>query len=118
VRSIPSNRELSSEECHLVEWLVAHGHPGARHLLASVPDLRVATEVFGDSFCALEFQEPFLATGPPTMLAEFMEQKANGEVTTVVLFGHAGWLHSIEAWAADADRTPSFPLPEALRAIT
>lgn len=114
-------RALEPDERRLVEWLVMHGHQSGRSCLGQVPHLRVVEEKRGNDILTISFAHPEFSeyVGPMVMLAEFCEHRADGAVTTVVLFGRGGHLVELQIWSAEsAERAPQLPKPEALREIT
>jgi len=111
-----NNRDLSTDERRLVEWMLEHGSPEARQFL---PQLAVACVTPWRCQCGCASFNFFVPGYPPAPngvhpIADFLFG-TEAELAGIFVFESGGILSGVEVYGLAGDAPSTLPTPEVLR---
>jgi len=114
----PSNRELTSEERHLVRWMLEHGEPDARQFLPQLERAQVLPRHCPCGCASIDFSiggQP-KPSGGLRPLADFVFGSGD-ELSGIFVFEQAGVLAGLEVYGMAGDAPKTLPSPDSLRSL-
>ncbi len=105
------NRSLSSQEEHLLTWLLSHGNEKARNCLELVPLVRV----FDQCPCGCASVDFTINGKEPNrkasleVVSDYLWTSSAGAENGVFVFLKDEQLAGLEVWSVDGIETPSLP---------
>jgi hypothetical protein len=114
-----SNRELTTSERHLVQWMLEHGEPDARELLPQLDHARVTGWRCPCGCASLHFvvsgqPEPVGGLRP---VADFLCGSGDQQ-SGIFLYEQSGVLAGIEVYGLAGDAPRTLPTPDMLHAFS
>lgn len=114
--TIPENRQLTTEEQTLIEWLIAHGTSEAKNYARQLEGLHVVSR------CSCGCPTVDLAvvnaqastTGPSLILADFLGVTSEGQQVGIILHAREGKISELEVYQLDETVGTSLPKIETL----
>jgi len=111
-----SNRELTSEEIHLVRWMLEHGEPDAPQFLPQLERARVLPTRCPCGCASIDFSVDGRPQpgGPLRPIADFVFGSGN-ELSGIFVFEQAGVLAGLEVYGLAGDAPKTLPSSDSLR---
>jgi hypothetical protein len=114
-----ANRDLTSEERHLVRWMLEHGTPDAPKFLDQLERAQVLPTACPCGCASIDFiidgqLEP---SGGMRPIADFVFGMGD-ELSGIFVFEQAGILSGLEVYGLAGDAPKTLPNPDSLRPFT
>ena len=111
-----SNRELTSEERHLVRWMLEHGEADARMFLPQLERAQVLPTRCPCGCASIDFSIEGLPKpeGGLRPIADFVFG-TGGELSGIFVFEQSGVLAGLEVYGLAGDAPRTLPSPDVLR---
>ena len=104
---VSENRNLTSEERHLLMWLISHGTPEAQDYIPQIEKLRVISRCS----CGCPTVDFYPPKGPSEILADFYGVTAENVEVGVILHARDGRISELEVYSVAQQEKP-FGLPK------
>lgn len=116
VTTIPEQRELTSEERALIDWLLQHGEPEGRAFLSQLANATVIARCScGCASINLAVGGRVGTPGPMDILSDYVYRDSAGHSFGVFVFAHEDLLAGLDLWSVDGQATAAtLPTPEQL----
>jgi hypothetical protein len=111
-----NNRELTSEERHLIRWMLEHGEPDAPQFLAQFEQAQVLPTLCPCGCASIDFSidgQP-KPGGPLRPIADFLFG-SDTDLSGIFVFEQAGVLAGLEVYGLAGDAPKTLPTPDTLR---
>ena len=111
-----TNRNLTSDEQHLIRWMLEHGEPGATEFLPQLERLQVLPTRCPCGCASIDFSidgQP-KPIGSMHIIADFV-YGGNSDLCGVFLFEQEGLLAGLEVYGLAVDAPKALPTPDVLR---
>lgn len=115
---ILEDRDLTSEEATLIEWMLFHGTSDAQHFVPQLSRARVYSRCpYGCASIDLSVDGKRPTDFRMRVLGDFQWQNATGSLFGAFVFEQDGLLAGLDMWSVDGKETPRhLPSPEHLSA--